>query len=345
MLTFTFPKTIALRLIYVLKRSMYSALFVTLLFFSTSANASLVDTASSADFYPLSQDILTESSQNVNEGECVKECLNEGHCVHDALGSETCSCSAGFSGDLCQHEGEPCGDGFCHHSTTCLEIPLEEAPFVEHICDCTNAFTEDAYYAGEFCQYESTQFCSGPDDPNGRQFCVNGGQCRGESHQPCICPEGFSGPRCAFEIGMDQRYYAQCDLPCQNGGTCQKGANQTKQKEFIRKFVDEDFSDMLSETPDLKGFEHCVCPPGYFGIHCEYQMEQCGDEEHLCFHGSTCTMNEGEFSCDCFSSKIKSAGMFCEYVASSECEEWVDVTNGHMGFCTNGGHCEVDGYG
>jgi len=321
---------------------MYSTLFIIVSFIFTSINASLV---SSVDFYPLSPEIVTESTKHVKEGECKNGCLNEGNCVLNGDGSTTCSCSSNFFGEYCQHEGEQCGDGFCHHSSTCFELSLEEESFVEHICDCTNGYTEETYYAGEFCQYKSTQFCSGPNDPNGRQFCVNGGQCPGESHLPCICPEGFSGPRCAFQIGIDGRDFAQCELSCQNGGNCQKGAKETKQNEIMGKFVDVDFSEILPKSPDLRSFEHCVCPPGYFGIYCEYQMEQCDGGEHLCFHGSTCAKNADTFSCDCFSSKIKTAGLFCEYVASSECEQWVDVTSGHRGFCTNGGHCEVDGYG
>ncbi len=313
--------------------------------FSTWVEASLVDTASSADFYPIAAEIVTESKENVLEGKCQNACLNGGHCVFDENGAGTCSCLSGFFGENCEHEGEACGEGFCHYSSKCLELSLEEEPFVEYMCDCTNAYTEDTYYAGEFCQYESTQFCSGRNDPNGRQFCVNGGECPEESHQPCICPEGFSGPRCAFQIGVDGQDYNQCDLQCQNGATCQKGMKNTEQNEFLREFVDTDFSSMLSHSPDLLGFEHCVCPQGYFGVHCEYQMEQCGSGEHLCFHGSTCISNEGEFRCDCVSSKVKTAGLFCEYVASSECEQWVDVSSGHRGFCTNGGHCGVDEYG
>lgn len=319
---------------------MYSYLFITASFWLGFVNASLVDTASSGDFYPLSPEIEIENANGSNEGECKRECLNEGNCVLDKNGSATCSCLSGFAGDRCQHEGEPCGEGFCHHSSKCLELSLEEEPFVEHICDCTNAYTKDTYYAGEFCQYASTKFCSGPDDPNGRQFCVNGGQCSEESHKPCICPEGFSGPRCAFQIGIDGQDSSKCDLSCQNGGTCQKGRNSAQQNnEFMMRIFDTDSSEILSESP----LWHCVCPLGFFGINCEYQMEQCGDGEHLCFHGSTCARNDDKFSCDCFTSRIKTAGLFCEYVASSECEQWVDLTNGHRGFCTNGGHCEVDG--
>ncbi len=309
---------------------------------STSTNASLVDTASSVDFYPLYPDIATEAIEKASEVECTKKCVNNGICVADKNGTASCSCPQNVSGEYCQYEGEACGSGFCHHSSTCLELSLDEEPFVEYMCDCTNAYTKDTYYAGEFCQYPSTQFCSESDDPYGRQFCVNGGQCPEERHLPCECPEGFSGPRCAFQIGVDKIDYNQCGLPCQNGGTCRKGIDQTKENELMRKFAHEDFSDVLRPSPSLISFEHCVCPTGYFGIYCEYQIEDCGNGEHMCFHGSTCLRNGEEFSCDCLSSKTKTAGLFCEHVASSECEQWVDMQNGHRGFCTNGGKCQMD---
>lgn len=303
---------------------------------STPSTASfLVDTASTVDFYPLvPAPTGIEDKENNNNAPTFEPTF---------LTFEPTFLTYAPTAD--KEEGEACGGGFCHHSSTCLELSLDEEPFVEHMCDCTNAYTEDTYYAGEFCQYASTQFCSDSNDPNGRQFCVNGGQCPKESHLPCECPEGFSGPRCAFQIGVDGEDYNQCELPCQNGGTCQKGIDQKKQNEFMRSFAHGDFSDLLSPSPGFMNFEHCACPTGYFGIHCEYQMEQCGNGEHLCFHGSTCLQNGEEFSCDCLSSTTKTAGLFCEHVASSECEEWVDMKNGHRGFCTNGGHCQVDEYG
>ena len=317
---------------------MDSILFITVVsFYFASVNASLVDKASSFDFYPLSPELTTENKQLVNKKECENDCLNGGSCEFDDYQIAKCSCPPGFFGEHCENEGESCGSGFCHHSSTCLELSLNDDSFVEHVCDCKNAYTKETFYAGEFCQYESTQFCSEPDDPNGRQFCVNGGQCPEESHLPCICPEGFLGPRCAFQVGVDGNDYAQCGLSCQNGGTCQKGAKQE----------DSDFTNFFdgSKSFDRTSFEHCVCPSGYFGISCEYKMEKCGDGEHVCFHGSTCARNEDEFSCNCFSSELKTAGLFCEYIASSECEQWIDLTNGHRGFCTNGGNCEVDEYG
>ncbi|KAL3939774.1 MAG: hypothetical protein SGARI_001246 [Bacillariaceae sp.] len=276
-----------------------------------------------------------DEADSLSASVCDKDCMNSGVCVVDDEGKATCSCSPGYSGESCENEGEACGTDFCHHSSKCLQIELSSGAS-EHICDCTPSYTSETLYSGEFCQYPSTEFCTGPNDPNGRQFCVNNGKCPTESHHPCICPEGFSGPRCAFQMGIDGMDYRECDLDCRNGGTCHKGMKQQPQK-HLELYLSE------KEQERHEDYEHCVCPSGWYGIRCEYQVEECAEGEHLCFHGSTCIRDdEDEFSCDCMSANVKTAGLFCEYIASSECDEWKDKGNGHRGFCTNGGTCSLD---
>ena len=129
--------------------------------------------------------------------------------------------------------------------------------------------------------------------------------------------------------------YRECELECLNGGTCHKGIKNAK----------ENFNFYLSEKEQQQhhDYEHCVCPDGWYGIRCEYQVNECEEGKHLCFHGSTCVSNDDdEFSCDCMSANVNTAGLFCEYVATSECDEWKDKGNGHRGFCTNGGVCSLD---
>ena len=208
---------------------------------------------------------------------------------------------------------------------------------MEHMCDCTPGYTNEHYYSGEFCQYESTAFCSPVDDPNGRQFCVNNGQCSEEDHHPCICPDGFSGPRCAFQDGVDGKDYAECQLECHHGGTCQKGLKDIAQS--YGKFY-KDVLGMFNQSNI--DFEHCVCPDGYFGIRCEYKVEECGDTGHICLHGSTCVESFDGAKCDCETSNEIVAGIFCEFPATDQC----DTSNAipgqdHRGFCTNNGLCIV----
>ena len=53
----------------------------------------------------------------------------------------------------------------------------------KHHCDCTSADTTTASFAGRFCQYESTSFCSKSENQNGNLFCVNNGECLGDGVQ------------------------------------------------------------------------------------------------------------------------------------------------------------------
>lgn len=91
-----------------------------------------------------------------------------------------CVCPKGFQGENCEIEGAPCGSEHCFHGGTCLVKERNDGT-VEHFCDCSSAFTEDVAYAGEFCEAESTAFCTRLPDHNGQSFCVNGGTCKGES--------------------------------------------------------------------------------------------------------------------------------------------------------------------
>ena len=91
-----------------------------------------------------------------------------------------CVCPKGFQGPHCEIEGAQCGNEHCFNGGTCLVKELSSGKN-EHFCDCSTAFTDDLAYAGEFCEHESSAFCTRLPDHNGQSFCVNGGTCKGES--------------------------------------------------------------------------------------------------------------------------------------------------------------------
>lgn len=119
-----------------------------------------------------------------------------------------------------------------------------------------------------------------------------------------------------------------------NGGTCQKGVKDLDQ--MYGKFAD-DLADMYNQTH--LDYEHCVCPSGFFGIRCEYKVQECETEGHVCLHGSTCEEGSGKSVCNCEDADHLTAGLYCEFFATEECEDIPTLDN--RGFCTNGGLCTV----
>ena len=280
--------------------------------------------------------------------DCNLTCLNGGFCrlgvpyggVNKYSKGKYCQCPPDYYGDRCENKAELCGDDYCYHGSKCFEIRLSDGT-IDYVCDCTAAYSTGRYYAGKFCQYPSTTFCTGANDPNGRQFCTNEGTCPKEAYGACDCLPGFSGPRCALKTDEADDYYAQCSLDCKNGGKCQKG-----RKEIGNGFLKyaKDIAALINKTH--VNMEHCVCPDGFYGITCEYEAQRCPKGEHICFHGSECVMNGDEDRCNCESAQKKTAGLFCEFFATDTCPSGSKGQNStHRGFCTNGGKCLVDDEG
>ena len=273
---------------------------------------------------------------------CEMDCSNEGYCrlgIKDGVIDPTvqfCECLPGHFGGHCEHEASRCGEKYCYHGSECFDITLSDGSS-EHLCDCAPAYTDETYYSGQFCQYPSTVFCTGRDDPNGRRFCTNGGSCPTEEPHACDCPQGFGGPRCDHTMSEAEILHTKCSLDCKHGGLCQKGSKDMKTE--FGKWA-EDVSHLWNET--TRDLEHCICPEGFYGIACEYAIEQCAMEGHICFHGSTCVTDADEIGCDCEAAERNAAGLFCEFLATDECLQEPQDDDTHRGFCTNGGTCVVD---
>jgi len=159
----------------------------------------------------------------------------------------------------------------------------------------------------------------------------------------CNCPDGFSGPLCEF---LDEELpYSKCQLQCQNGGVCRKGA---KDLSFLEKFGLH--RNLLSDRYN-EDFEHCVCPRGFVGLACEYEMEVCPGQNFVCMHGGECDISvdkstgSADIECDCSNaqtSRSRFAGEYCEVRSTEFCT--IDGSKtpngpGSDAFCTNGASC------
>lgn len=170
-------------------------------------------------------------------------------------------------------------------------------------------------------------------------------------HLGCVCDDGFVGPLCEF---ADQGLEApSCNLQCKNHGICRKGA---KDLSVLDRFGVGHRRALESNRHLLQGeafndeFEHCVCPAGFAGLQCEFKVDVCPGEEHVCLNGGECNLisaggNEVDFQCDCSSAKAhgsRFAGDFCEMESTEYCT--VDRIRpqsglGQQTFCTNRGSC------
>ena len=154
----------------------------------------------------------------------------------------------------------------------------------------------------------------------------------------------FSGSQCEFK----QEEEAECSLQCQNGGQCRPGL---KDNSLLEKLGMENM-DEYNSTHHSELFEHCVCPPEYFGVQCEHKLEICPGGDHVCLHGSQCmAQNEGgstgelHYTCDCdtaFDSLEKYAGKYCQYTSTDICTKngQPGMGKANFAFCVNNGVCK-----
>jgi hypothetical protein len=165
-----------------------------------------------------------------------------------------------------------------------------------------------------------------------------------DSHDGCTCPTGFKGNRCEYK---EEAIIPSCNLNCEHDGNCHKGT-----KDFGTAIHSNWGLEFLNNSQI--DYEYCVCPTGYTGLQCEYEVETCNKGEHNCLHGGSCvkvTTKDGKIkhACDCqdaTNSTHNFAGLFCEHASTSLCiVEDSSTSQGEDGksllsFCTNDGTCK-----
>ncbi|MBN3316890.1 EDIL3 protein, partial [Atractosteus spatula] len=116
-------------------------------------------------------------------------------------------------------------------------------------------------------------------------YCLNGGTCVtkvGDAPFICICADGFTGEVC------NETESGPCHPnPCHNNAICEVITHSRR-------------GDMFSEYI-------CKCPPGYRGVHCQNNVNECSSQP--CKNGGTCQDLDGDYSCKCPSPYV---GKYCQ---------------------------------
>ncbi|PKU47914.1 delta and notch-like epidermal growth factor-related receptor [Limosa lapponica baueri] len=107
----------------------------------------------------------------------------------------TCSCPAGYTGELCQSEIDHCIQQPCQNGGTC------SSNVNGFSCQCPEG------YHGLYCEEEYNECLSAP--------CQNGATCRDlVNSYECVCLAEFEGEECEIDVN-------DCDSnPCHHAGTC-----------------------------------------------------------------------------------------------------------------------------
>jgi hypothetical protein len=172
---------------------------------------------------------------------------------------------------------------------------------------------------------------------------------------PCACSTAWQGFHCEFAVDPEELSGSHddienddglhCNLPCENGGVCANGAKDLGA-------LNDTIADVshLNQTFDNDHYAHCVCPEGFVGLTCKHKIEACGNEDHVCLHGSTCVEHDdGEYTCDCSQAdevigsndKAIFAGDSCQYTGTDICTIGEEYPGKPLYFCVNDGTCNA----
>lgn len=190
--------------------------------------------------------------ESLRHVECLPECANGGSCENGR-----CVCPSGLSGPACHDDVDECA-----------LLPTNHCQF-----SCRNTF-------GSYHCVCLEGFTLGPDkrtciEEHAHCFpgCMNGGMCR---RGKCRCPHGFSGGLCQEDVNECLKYTRLCEHQCRNtyGSylcTCPPGSRLREDKRTCH-------SSTCKPNCINGGVcdnNRCRCPPGYYGIICQLDLDEC----------------------------------------------------------------------
>lgn len=155
-------------------------------------------------------DIQLDYSNELEECSSKDECNNHGTCLQ-LNASKICCCDAGFMGDNCEAQINPCDlfkrneEPVCRNNGTCINMDNN----LNYKCNCQEGFS------GQKCEIEINECDSNP--------CQNNGHCFDQiGSYKCVCQIGYNGTNCEIES-------PGCKEKCSNEGTLKCYENKKDQ--------------------------------------------------------------------------------------------------------------------
>lgn len=265
-----------------------------------------------------------------------------------------CQCRDGYTGSDCSVPYEACHDV---ENDSNRGLHSRAKPFIaacfnggrcssdggrsSAACNCSSAVSSNGTrFVGRNCEVPMPREYNNCSE--GHQPCLNGGKCLMDNR--CDCPSGFQGVQCET---ADPEALSDCTLPCQNNGVCVNEIAPERNES-----TDVVVAMALWDVPSIDGMR-CECPDGYQGVLCQYQVEVCGQGEHLCLHGSRCVQendngsgggaSSGSYRCECDNADDRACLKQVDWCWPSSNNypshpEFFE-SSAAPAFCVNGGRC------
>jgi hypothetical protein len=280
----------------------------------------------------------------------------DGPCIHDGICQDEfdtfrCECTDDWIGTFCHIPViDACDDMPCQHGGTChsnnqthrnytceclfgfvgnnCQTALQECPSIN---ECTNGHCvfnnhraacqcpiepiyAQPFWTGDFCQHDQ-QECNYYQTGYDIGSILNGAPCNGHGEcsmdyaankMRCECDYEFRGARCEFRIQEPDVCAFDYNVLCEHGS--------------------------CSHCSGWEGNCSCLCEPGWEGIQCHRDIDECLGNP--CISEAPCTNLKNDYYCDCAAIPGKRGG--------KNCLATVDCTNAPCGGYDQFSSCNDD---
>ncbi|XP_018651928.1 putative cadherin [Schistosoma mansoni] len=216
-----------------------------------------------------------------------------------------------------------CASGPCLHGGTCVTGSKQSSSSSSYVCDCPSLFH------GRHCERTNDACLLAP--------CYNGGSCQalitssisktpahsGLAAYRCICPAGLSGLHCEIvhpeiisQTSLLSKPLEKSGSTIQSGITCHT-AQLILQQDVLNKIQSGTSSNFHSKELvclhsgsclDSSSGPQCICPSGWQGARCEYDVDECLCSPYSSGRG-VCFNTPGSYKCNC---SIGFSGQHCQ---------------------------------